>query len=102
MKVGINGFGKVGQALLQRLASTEEIAIVAINEIGTSVEQAVALLGSPTASINTETVSGEHGDDHRVRLKLYYDPAVSYAERIREQLLFLAIHRRPVSTGPSP
>jgi len=40
----------------------------------------------------------EHGDDHRVWLKLYYDPVVSYAERIREQLLFLAIHRRPVST----
>ncbi len=55
-----------------------------------------------SASIKAETVSGEHGDDHRVWLKLYYDPVVSYAERIREQLLLLAIHRRPVSTGPSP
>jgi glyceraldehyde 3-phosphate dehydrogenase len=55
-----------------------------------------------SASIKAEAVSGEQGDDHRVWLKLYYDPVVSYAERIREQLLFLAIHRRPVSTGPSP
>lgn len=59
-----------------------------------------ALIGS--ASIKAETVAGDPRDDHRVWLKLYYDPVVSYAERIREQLLFLAIHRRPVSTGLSP
>jgi hypothetical protein len=55
-----------------------------------------------SASIKAETVGGDAGDDHHVWLKLYYDPVVSYAERIREQLLFLSKHRRPVSTEPSP
>lgn len=45
MKVGINGFGRVGQALLQRLASTEEIEIIAINEIELSAGRAAAFLG---------------------------------------------------------
>lgn len=54
-----------------------------------------------SASIKSETIAGDPGDHHQVWLKLYYDPVVSYAERIREQLLFLAIHRRPLSTGPS-
>jgi hypothetical protein len=54
-----------------------------------------------SASIKAETVAGDAGDDHHVWLKLYYDPVVSYAERIREQLLFLSIRRRPLSTGPN-
>ena len=46
MKVGINGFGKVGLALLQRLDLTQQIDVVAINKIGVSAGQAAALLGS--------------------------------------------------------
>ena len=46
MKIGLNGFGKIGQALLQRLASTDEIEIVVINEIGMAVEQAGAAFAS--------------------------------------------------------
>jgi len=46
MKIGINGFGKVGQALLQRLDSTQQIDVVAYHGIGLSAGQAAALLGS--------------------------------------------------------
>ncbi len=61
MKAGINGFGKVGQALLQRLASTEEIDVVAINEIELPVAQAAALLGN-AASVSA---SGDLVYGHR-------------------------------------
>ncbi len=72
MRVGINGFGRVGQALLQRLASTREIEIVAINEIELSVGQAAALLGG-AASVSASgdlvfgrwTVKWLAKDDHR-------------------------------------
>ena len=45
MKIGINGFGRVGQALLQQMPPSDDLQIAAINEIGLSLSDAVEFLG---------------------------------------------------------
>jgi len=61
MKVAINGFGKVGQALLRRLTRSTEIDVVVINEIKSSVERAVRVFqesGRGSNAENSPTIRG--------------------------------------------
>ena len=57
MKVGINGFGRVGQALLQQTPSSDDLQIVAINEIGLSLSDAVEFLGEAASVTDSGDLS---------------------------------------------
>jgi len=97
-------------------AATDEHRVrAAMHEVAASLPSAVLCSGElpapvsdphsaliVSASIKTETVKVEDRDEHHVWLKLYYDPVASYAERIREQLLFLSQHRKMVGTRSHP
>lgn len=57
MKIGINGFGMIGQALLQQSLSSDDVEIVAINEIGLSLLDAVEFLGEAASVTDSGDLS---------------------------------------------
>lgn len=92
------------RAAMHELAASLPSAVLCSGESPAPVGESRSALIDPT-SIKTETAKVEDRDEHHVWLRLCYDPVVSYAERIREQLLFLSRHRGifgPGSCSTSP